>query len=261
MSIEASHSGTEPRSLLAAGDPAPVEAIEGAAGHPLLLVCEHAGRAVPAVLNGLGLAPEAFEGHQAFDIGAEGVTRGLAARLGCAAALQAYSRLVIDCNRPPGAWDAMPAVSHGLEVPGNRAPERAARVREIFEPFQAEVARLAAAPGRRLLISIHSFTPRLGGRSRPWQIGLCYRRDAETSGRLAAALTARAPDLVLGMNQPYPIDDAADWFVPIHGEGTGAPHALIEMRNDLIAAPEGEARWADLLADAIEDLIEGSAPC
>ncbi|MEO1687499.1 MAG: N-formylglutamate amidohydrolase [Pseudomonadota bacterium] len=263
----------ERQGLLTPQDPPPAEVLEGEPGHPVLVVCEHAGRAIPAALHGLGLPAEALEGHQAWDIGAAGVTRRLAARLGAAATLQPYSRLVIDCNRPPDAPDAMPAVSHGLKVPGNRpaAPEangaddrpadHVARVREIFEPFQAEVARLAAAPGRRLLLSVHSFTRQLSGRMRPWRIGLCYRRDAETSARLAAALTARAPDLILGMNQPYGIDDAADWFVPRHGEATGLPHSLIELRNDLIAATQGQDRWADLLADAVQDLMQGPSRC
>ena len=176
--------------------------------------------------------------------------------VGAPALLQPFSRLVIDCNRPPEALDAMPAEIHGVAVPGNRDPgSRGARVREIFAPFQAEVARRIAEPGRRLLISVHSFTPKLGGAARPWEIGLCYREDAETAGRLARALTARRPGLVLGMNQPYGIDDAGDWFVPRHAEPSGLAHCLIEIRNDLIAGCAAQDTMARTLAGWVVSAI------
>ena len=59
------------------------------------------------------------------------------------------------------------------------------------------------------------------------------------------------PDLIIGMNEPYQIDNDSDWFVPHHGEAQGVAHSLIEIRNDLIRTPEDQAKWAQNLTAAI----------
>ncbi len=240
--------------LLSGADPDPVETINAHSDHPVLLVCEHAEQGVPAGLGNLGLSAAALNAHIGWDIGARAVTLRIARTLGAPAVLQRYSRLVIDCNRPTDAADAMPAVSDGITVPGNAgldAAARQARVDAIFGPFHAATAALLDHPQRRATFAIHSFTPRMGGRVRPWDIGFLYRRDTATSEGLRAAVADLRPDLTLGMNEPYQIDDASDWFVPQHGEARGLAHSLIEIRNDHIADAAGQAVFADLLSAAI----------
>lgn len=245
--------------LLGADDPAPVERIAGAG--PVFLCCEHAGQAVPAALRGLGVAQSALDDHIGWDIGAAPVTRLMAARLGAPAVLQRYSRLVIDCNRPAHAADAIPAVSDMVPIPGNEAlseADRDARRREIFAPYDAAVTLGMARPGVHLALSIHSFTPRLAreDRLRPWQIGFLCRADSATSAALAQAVARRAPGITVGINEPYVICDESDWFVPRHGERTGIPHSLIEIRNDLIRDEAGCRWWADLLSACALDVLE-----
>ena len=234
-------------------DPPPVEVL---APHDpaILLVCEHAGRALPQTLGDLGLPPSEMDRHIAWDIGAEGVARALAERLGAALVVQRYSRLVIDCNRPPLGTGSVPGQSDGTMIPGNHAltPAQAkARVREIFDPFAAACAGAAQALALRALYSIHSFTPRMNGTDRPWHIGFCARDPAAGADTLAAAFGAAHPDLTVAVNEPYQIDDDTDWFIPRIAEPTGLPHALIEIRNDQIATPEGQHRWAGWLADLL----------
>lgn len=252
----------EALSLIGPEDPAPCEIINGESETPVALVCEHAGRAIPATLGDLGLSDEVRARHIGWDIGAAAVTRRLAARLGATAILQPYSRLVVDCNRPPEAPDFIPEISDGTVVPGNRKTvHRAEREREIFDPFNAAVKEITDRPGLRLILSIHSFTRYLGGHDRPWDVGFLYRRDAATSGRLAALLSRQRPHMLIGMNQPYRIEDLSDWFVPRHGERTGLAHSLIEIRNDLIADTDGAAEYADLLAAIIEEFLAGDTGC
>ncbi|WP_048647027.1 N-formylglutamate amidohydrolase [Nitratireductor soli] len=245
--------------LLTPLDPNPVTIINQESSFPVLLVCEHAGKAVPAALGKLGLADGTLDAHIGWDIGAAGVTRLMAERLDAPAVLQSYSRLVIDCNRPPNAPDAMPEVSDGVTVPGNRgltAEARARRTREIFEPFDETVASMRAAPHCRALFSIHSFNPQLqDGVLRPWQISFLYRKDARTSERLRQLVLEYGPGLTIGMNEPYTIDDESDWFVPRHGEQSGLPHSLIEIRNDLIADAAGQAEWATLLSRVMHHFV------
>ena len=248
-----------PRLLLGAQDPSPAEVVNEASDHPLLLVCEHAGNTVPQALNGLGIAGKDRDSHVCWDIGAEAVTRIVAEALGAPAVLQPYSRLVIDCNRPPDAPDAMPEVNHGVRVPGNRnlsGADRAARIAEVFDPFQATVAHYLGRQPRQIVLSIHSFTPLLAGAPRPWHIGFLFRRDAQTSTHLARFIADAQPELTIGMNQPYQIDDASDWFVPQHGEASNLPHSLIEIRNDLIRDAQGQQTWADALSAAINRYLK-----
>lgn len=245
----------ESERLLSPLDPDPVTIINGDSTFPVLLVCEHAGQTVPRALGDLGLMADALNAHIGWDIGAAGVTRLLADQIGAPAILQSYSRLVIDCNRPPAAPDAMPAVSDGVPVPGNRSltpKQRAARRREIFEPFHAAVADLRNRLHCRAILSIHSFNPQLrDGVKRPWEISFLYRKDTATSERLRHLVLENAPTLTVGMNEPYQIDDESDWFVPRHGEESGLPHSLIEIRNDLISDAAGQAEWAKLMTAVV----------
>ncbi|MDO6588117.1 N-formylglutamate amidohydrolase [Salipiger sp. 1_MG-2023] len=244
-------------------DPEPVETVAPTPHRPelpVLLVCEHAGKAVPTVLDGLGLEPGALGLHVAWDIGAGAVTRIMAQELGCQAVLQRYSRLVIDCNRPPKAQDAMPERSDGVPVPGNAAlgaEHRQRRVDEIFTPYNDAVL-AARRTACRILLSIHSFTPELRTKPglRPWHIGFLCRKDQATSQALLDALAVQRPDLNLALNEPYQIDDESDWFVPAHGEASGLPHSLIEIRNDLIDTPEEQAEMAALLCGAVRTVLE-----
>jgi len=70
------------------------------------LTCDHAGALVPRKLHSLGVSTEDLRRHIAWDIGAAAVAVKLAARLAAFLILQTYSRLVIDCNRPPGSAES-----------------------------------------------------------------------------------------------------------------------------------------------------------
>src|SRR5260370_1799305 len=99
--------------------------------------------------------------------------------LGVTAVLQAYSRLIIDCNRHPGWASSIPTISELTEIPGNRAippAEREARRREIFLPYHQRVAELLdrrQAKGRRtVLLAMHTFTPLFNGEPPNINIGI-----------------------------------------------------------------------------------------
>ena len=231
---------------------------------PILLVCEHAGRAVPAALGDLGVEAGAMERHIAYDLGAADLTERLAASLDATAVLQPYSRLVVDCNRPPGAFDFAPAVSDGTAVPANAGlggAGRAERLRAIHAPFHDQIARLlderAGAHRPPVLVTVHSFTPRLRrGSPRPWHAGLLYNRDDTLARALMVRLRRARPDLNPAFNAPYSVDDAGDHTIPVHGEARSIPHILIEVRNDLLADPAGRTLWAGLLAGTLRAALD-----
>ena len=255
--------GAASRRLLGAGDPAPVERVnvDGTAG--LVLLCEHAGQIVPACLSGLGLPSSEMEKHIAWDIGAEGVARRLSQRLDAPLVLQRYSRLVIDANRPLSAPDCIPEISDGVTIPGNRGlseADRRCRYDEIHAPFHAAVSDLldarAAASRPTLLVTVHSFTPVMGGVARGMAVGLLFNRDRRLAGALKDALARIAPEAVVALNAPYSVDDDSDYAIPVHGEARGLPHVLVELRNDLIRDAAGQDLWAGRLADALQRILD-----
>lgn len=246
-------------SLLGKADPEPVEVLHAQAASPLLLLCEHAGQAVPQGLDGLGLPEGAIDKHIGWDIGAEALARAISERLRCPLILQRYSRLVMDCNRPPGSGGSVPEVSDGIRVPGNMglgAEDRRRRQEAIFDPMNDAIDAAFNAHPRKAAFAIHSYTGHFQGHDRPWDAGFLTRRDMDTARRLMQAISSRAPDLTLALNQPYQIDDESDWFIPRHAEKRGVRHSLIEVRNDHLRDEAGVARWADLLSEAICSALE-----
>jgi len=253
---------------LGSADPPPLTRIGPNPARPhFVLCCDHASNAVPAHMERLGLAQAELDRHIGWDIGAATVTHALSARLGAPAYLSGYSRLLIDCNRPPGSPTAMPAVSDGTVVPANRAitPEEAvARTDAFFRPYHDAIAACLdaalAAGAVPVVVAVHSFTPVFGGVSRPWQIGLLYEHDDRLVRPLKAALRALRPGLVVGDNEPYAIVGPSDYSIPVHGQGRGLPHIEIELRQDLIGTRAGAEAWAATLATALRRVRAALAP-
>jgi predicted N-formylglutamate amidohydrolase len=236
--------------LLQDDDPAPVRVLREAGRSDLFLTADHAGRAIPRSLGQLGLPDSELDRHIAWDIGIAGVTQRLSAALDATAVLQAYSRLVIDCNREPSVPSSIPEISETTDVPGNRglsAEARAARREKIFEPYHVRIAALLdarqAAAQRTVYVAMHSFTPVFKGESRAMQVGVLYNRDVRLAAIMLELLRAEG-DLVVGDNAPYAVSDVTDYGVPVHAERRGLPHVEIEIRQDLIADEAGQAQWA-----------------
>lgn len=218
------------------------------------LTCDHGGRAIPRRLGRLGLAESDTMRHIAWDIGIAEVGRLLSPLFDAAFIVQTYSRLVIDCNRDPEVPSSIPELSEDTEIPGNRrltTDGRKARVQAVFRPYHD---RIAAALDRRrgegrasVLVALHSFTPVFRGVSRPWHVGVLFNRDARLAQPLLGLLQAEG-DLTVGENEPYRVTDLTDYTVPVHGERRGLPYLEIEIRQDLIMEPAGQAAWAQRLA-------------
>lgn len=240
--------------LLSATDPPPFTVLRANGRSPFLLIADHAGQAVPASLGRLGLPQSELDRHIGWDIGIAGTTAMLAEALDACAILQSYSRLVIDCNRPLHAPGSIAAASDGTVVPGNADLDddaRRRRVDGIFAPYHARIAaeldRRAGAGRPTILVAMHSFTPSMAGRDRPWHAGVLYQRDARFAHALLDALRAEG-DLVVGDNAPYSVSDATDYAIPVHAEPRSLPHVELEIRQDLIADACGQAAWAQRLA-------------
>jgi predicted N-formylglutamate amidohydrolase len=240
--------------LLEAAEVPPVLEENTAGRSPFLLTCDHYGRLIPRALGELGLPASELTRHIAWDIGIAEVAEQLAKHLDAHLIAQRYSRLVIDCNRPPCVASSIPVLSEATAVPGNEGltPVAAqARRQAIFEPYHR---RIAEAIDQRLrdgvptvLVSLHSFTPIYAGIARPWHVSTLYHRDTRLPPLLLQLFRGEG-DLVVGDNEPYAVSDETDYTIPIHGEARGLMNSGIEIRQDLIADQAGERQWAERLA-------------
>jgi predicted N-formylglutamate amidohydrolase len=236
------------------------EQVEGEAAGGLLLLCDHASNALPAGYGSLGLPPEEFTRHIAYDIGARDLTLALARHFGAPALLTRHSRLLIDPNRGLDDPTLIMKLSDGAVVPGNAAidaAERGNRIARYHQPYHRAITAgldaMLAAGIVPVIISIHSFTPVWRGWPRPWHVGLLWDRDARLVRPMIAALRAE-PGLVVGDNEPYSGSLEGD-TLSIHGTARGIPHVLIEVRQDLIAEKSGVDEWARRLANVIEPIM------
>jgi len=236
------------------GPVAPVHQTNAAGRSPFLLTCDHYGRLIPPSLGDLGLPEDELTRHIAWDIGIAGVAERLADMLGAHLIAQRYSRLVIDCNRPPHVNSSIPILSEATTIPGNEGLSREmaeARRRAIFDPYHQAIGEVIGARLKRrqptVLLALHSFTPVYAGIARPWHIGTLYHRDHVLPPLLLGALRAEG-DLVVGDNEPYAVSDQTDYTIPVHAEARGLVSSGIEIRQDLIADEAGQAQWAERLA-------------
>lgn len=232
----------------------PFETIEGDYDKGMVLLADHATNLLPPAYGTLGLAEVAFERHIAFDIGIEGLTRRLAAKLGAPAVMSRFSRLLIDPNRGEDDPTLIMRISDGAIIPGNRditQQEWDLRLNRYHRPYHAAVngvlERVGTKSGKApLVFSLHSYTPFWKQFARPWHAAVLWDTDHRAVRPLIARLSA-AGDIVVGDNEPYDGALKGDTMYR-HCMVKGIPHALLEVRQDLIGDEAGIDAWAERLA-------------
>ncbi|MBA1141139.1 N-formylglutamate amidohydrolase [Mesorhizobium neociceri] len=237
---------------------APFDLVEGDRKRGIVLIADHARRDLPEEYGSLGLPAAELERHIAYDIGVETVTRELAAVLDAPAVIANFSRLLIDANRGEDDPTLIRQLYDGTVVPGNypMAPEeRERRLDGFYRPYHdavgAMIASVAQASGKApFIFSVHSFTPVMQGVARPWHVGILWDLDDRVARPLIDML-AQDKNLVVGDNEPYDGALRGDTMFK-HAIVNGFAHALIEIRQDLIADSKGALAWAERLAPIVD---------
>lgn len=241
-------------------DLAPFFEIENAAGDGnTVIVCEHASNDFASTTGDLGLNRDQWQAHIAWDPGALGVAKGLSRALDAPLIRATASRLVYDLNRPPHSQGAMPERSETHDIPGNRAlsvHQRLSRTEAHYIPFHsalfALLSRRLASGKPTALITVHSFTPVYFGALREVEFGIIH----DVDDRLAQGIAARDTGLITRLNEPYSAADGVAHTLALHATPLGLAHAMLEIRNDLIATPEAQQAMAERLAPVIRDAVE-----
>lgn len=218
-----------------------------------LILCDHASNYVPPEFDALGLAAGELNRHIAYDPGALEVAQIIAQNLNCPLIAAQFSRLLIDPNRGLDDPTLIVKLSDGAIIPANRNIDpyrdkaaRQARIEQFYTPYnQAIEGALAAAAADEvspIILSVHSFTPHWRAAARPWHVSVLWDKDDRLKQVMDAYMTD-LPDIVYGDNEPYTGRLKNDTLYR-HGTKNGLPHAMVELRQDVIADAAGQAEWA-----------------
>lgn len=220
----------------------------------LLVICDHASDKLPPDIDlGLRGADRAavLDAHVAIDHGALDVAGAVSAELDAPLIAGAWSRLVVDLNRPLDDPMAIPRESDGHAIPANASLSEAgfARRRAFHDTYHdAITAQLDRVPPA-LILSVHSFTPALStkGEARPWHCGLLYNED-DRAARIAIDWL-REDGLTVGDNEPYS-GVRFGYTMNRHAEPRGIPYLFLEIRSDVI-----DDGWAARTATLVQHTL------
>jgi predicted N-formylglutamate amidohydrolase len=231
-----------------------VECLLPDAASPYLLIAEHAGNKVPAPWRDLGLAAPYLETHFAVDLGIDALTRRLSQDLQAPAVIAHYSRLFLDYNRPVEEWDHMRPDLGGIPVPGNLDVgdnDRQLRRDIGWAPLEQAIAN--GVPGRKALVSVHSFTPVMAGVRRDVEIGILWREPSPFVSAILQTIRGRghAAGLKVGDNEPYDWRQAVGYTLNRHGLQQDLPCFYLEVRNDLLTDPDRLEKVSRILEDSL----------
>jgi predicted N-formylglutamate amidohydrolase len=165
---------------------------------------------------------------------------------------------VTDLNRYAGEDGVIPNMSDGIVIPGNvlNADQRSTRLLDYYYPYHDAITAILSSQRPALILSLHSFTPRLESRPdelRPWEVGVLYNEE-DRPARMAIPLFAET-GLIVGDQQPYSGKDL-NATMNTHAEANSIPYLGIEMRQDMVSDDKGHERFAIILAAVCHKITE-----
>ncbi len=230
----------------------------------IVILCDHATNKVPEWINGgsLGISAEDMERHIAYDVGALRVSEYLADFFDAHLLATQFSRLVIDPNRGEDDPTLIMKFYDRTIVEANRKiteSGRHERIAKLHRPYHKAISstlsKIRETGETPIIISIHSFTNQLNGRTpRPWHIGILSAEDRHLAEIILQEFRQQK-NIIVGDNEPYSGALKGD-TLDQHGIHNQIPHALIEIRNDLIHSEEGQAKWAKICGDVISSSLK-----
>jgi predicted N-formylglutamate amidohydrolase len=227
----------------------------------IVLVCEHASPFIPDEFGNLGLSKSALSSHIAWDPGALNIARQLSVDLDAPLVVQNASRLIFDCNRPPGAKGAIPAKSETYDIPGNIGlsdAEKQARADRFYVPFQNTLGACIDSKTQSsmppAIITVHSFTPVYHGNRRSVEIGVLYDSDIRLAHALVPLLRADERYDVQ-YNDPYGPHDGVTHTLKEHAIPRGCINVMLEIRNDLVTTSASQTEMARWLSPHLKQAI------
>ena len=234
---------------------APYFALDARLDARWLLTCEHASAHLPAPWAWSPDERVLVGTHWAVDLGAEAITRALAARLQAPAVLAGFSRLLIDANRSPSSDTLFRTRCDDVELALNRdlsPTDRERRIRCFHEPYHDAIDTRIRLYERADLLSVHSFTKVYeGGPPRTLEVGVLFDHDEALAHGVAEVL--RDEGLAVELNEPYSGRGGMMYSADRHAVASGRRGIEIEGRQDIASDPVRRAAVVDALVKAFID--------
>jgi predicted N-formylglutamate amidohydrolase len=173
----------------------------------VIITCEHGGNEVPSYLQGVFEdAGEILRSHRGWDPGALDLGRNLALETDSPFFYSELSRLVIEKNR---SLHHTSLVSEYTKVLSKE--DKQLLIEKYYTPYRSEIenqiANLLAEKHEVLHLSIHTFTPTLGGIERRADIGLLFdparKQEKGFCEKWRMNIHTIAPNLKVRFNFPY----------------------------------------------------------
>ena len=204
----------------------------------IVLTCEHASVAVP-----LGFTLPVVSSHWLSDPGALDITKELARLTKSNFVASKFSRILIDVNRPLSSETLIRKWADGKEIVMNRIgeKERLERIKNYYEPYHAELAKLVSETKPELLLSMHSFTDCYEGMKRDVEIGVLYNTDDSIASLLNAFFKKLGYDSRL--NEPWSGKDGYMFSIENASKGN-IKNLMVEFRQDLLL----QSQWRNKVA-------------
>ncbi len=222
----------------------------------ILIIADHASNYVSKENNKLGLPDSFLNQHIAFDLGVKELSSDLSNRLKCKVIQGKYSRLLIDLNRDLTDPTVIPEIVDRKIIPGNiglSKSEVKLRVKKIYNKYHQEIDRTIKNEQVKVILSLHSFNPIFKDKKRLLEFGILSNEDKTLSSIIIDQL--RLQKINVGDNKPYKGDLIGDSMYR-HGLRNKLPHALIEVRNDLLSNTTKIKRVSRLLHKIIVKSLE-----
>eukprot|EP00164_Ancoracysta_twista_P004371 GFYU01005893.1.p1 GENE.GFYU01005893.1~~GFYU01005893.1.p1 ORF type:complete len:340 (-),score=55.62 GFYU01005893.1:18-908(-) len=211
----------------------------------LFLTCEHASNALPSPWKWSEKDERLKNMHWAVDIGAEELTRELAADLGCGAIFARFSRLLCDANRPLDSETLARPLADGevIELNVNAEEEKRRRVQTTYMPYHWELERvlktLKDEGAVTTVLSIHTYTDNYEGERREVEVGILENDDKMVPVVEQMTQSMRHAGFRTEINQPWSGREGLMYSAYSHAEKQGMAALMLEVRNDLAS----DAYW------------------
>ena len=223
---------------------------------PVLVTCEHASGELPEPWGWSGADSRLVQTHWAVDLGAGTLAIELAEALQSSAVIAGFSRLLVDANRDLDSATLFRTHCDGVAVDLNTdlaEDDRSRRLAGYYAPFHEAARSEALRVPRRVVFSVHSFTPEYEGQVRTVEVGVLFDRDESAAIDLRDWL-ARELRQPVALNEPWSGRDGLMFSPTSHADACGALALEIEVRQDLLPDPEYRRLLVAALAGGLMQL-------
>ncbi|NQU79639.1 N-formylglutamate amidohydrolase [Candidatus Woesearchaeota archaeon] len=231
---------------------------------PIIITCEHASKVIPLKYGTLGARKNNLpKSPDLYDVGADSLARVISSKLSARCLIPAYSRMVLNLNKPPDHPKLINDECFGIVVPRNRdvsKKERTERVKNYYTPFhkrlQKEITKLNSSHNRSFFISVHSFFHRSPTQERKLDIGILYKysKDAGFCKRIRQRLRSRT-GLLVEYNQPYSAHKTAGYTINKYGRNPSVNCIEFEVNDKHLRSNISIKKMGGVLSSVLEDAM------